>query len=347
MQNSYGTPSLGRPISERNYGIDVARLVSMFLVVLLHNLGHGGILDWTFDSKRDIAYAVIENYSIIAVNVFALISGYLSGGKRVKIRHVLSLWGAAVFWSFTTTIIGLARGDFGPEAVVESLFPVLTHEYWYLNSFLILQLFSPLLSSALKTLEQRRVFASAFALLFCVSFLSPKNGLGVNNGYSALWLITLWLVGASIKMLEQQMRELIGTNRLVLAAIFLPLITTALQYHSAVAGNDDPTRWVNYTNPLVTAYSLVVFLLALRLNVRRPSIQNLLKTLSPLAFGVYLIDQSNWFFDVWLTDRFKGILEASLTRGIPLILIISILMYATFLFLEYMRQQLARHIKAS
>lgn len=319
----------------------------MFLVVLLHNLGHGGILDWTFDSKRDVAYAVIENYSIIAVNVFALISGYLSGGKRVKIRYVVSLWGAAIFWSLATAIIGFVRGDFGPGAVAESLFPVLTHEYWYLNSFLILQLFSPLLSSALKTLEKRHFCVLAFGLLFCVSFLSPKNGLGVNNRYSALWLITLWLVGASIKMIERQLRKLIDTNRLVVAAIFLPLITTALQYHSAVAGNDDPTRWVNYTNPLVTAYSLVVFLLALRLNIKRPSIRNLLKTLSPLAFGVYLIDQSNWFFDIWLTDRFRGVLEAPLVRGIPLILMVSILMYATFLLLEYLRQQLARHIRAN
>lgn len=135
-------------------------------------------------------------------------------------------------------------------------------------------------------------------------------------------------------MIERQLRKLIDTNRLVVAAIFLPLITTALQYHSAVAGNDDPTRWVNYTNPLVTAYSLVVFLLALRLNIKRPSIRNLLKTLSPLAFGVYLIDQSNWFFDIWLTDRFRGVLEAPLVRGIPLILMVSILMYATFLLLE-------------
>lgn len=81
----------------RNYGIDLARLVSMLMVVTLHNLGHGGALDWTLDSRNHIVYAALENYSIIAVNVFALISGYLSCGKQPDYKRSLSLWGDAIF----------------------------------------------------------------------------------------------------------------------------------------------------------------------------------------------------------------------------------------------------------
>ena len=67
---------------QRAYGIDIARLTAMFMVVLLHNLGRGGILDWTLDSVSDLAYLGIENYAIVAVNVFALISGYLNRLKH-------------------------------------------------------------------------------------------------------------------------------------------------------------------------------------------------------------------------------------------------------------------------
>ena len=73
---------------QRAYGIDIARLTAMFMVVLLHNLGRGGILDWTLDSVSDLAYLGIENYAIVAVNVFALISGFLSAGKPLKAGSV-------------------------------------------------------------------------------------------------------------------------------------------------------------------------------------------------------------------------------------------------------------------
>lgn len=45
---------------QRAYGIDIARLTSMFMVVLLHNLGRGGVLDWTLDSIRDLAYLQLK-----------------------------------------------------------------------------------------------------------------------------------------------------------------------------------------------------------------------------------------------------------------------------------------------
>ena len=41
------TQDLNKPIRERNYGIDLLRLVSMFMVVILHVLGAGGILEAT------------------------------------------------------------------------------------------------------------------------------------------------------------------------------------------------------------------------------------------------------------------------------------------------------------
>ena len=37
---------------ERNYGIDLLRIVSMFMVVVLHVVGHGDILDATDEASE-------------------------------------------------------------------------------------------------------------------------------------------------------------------------------------------------------------------------------------------------------------------------------------------------------
>lgn len=114
---------------ERAYGIDIARLTAMFMVVLLHNLGRGGVLDWTIDSIKDLAFLGIENYAIIAVNVFALISGYLSAGKPLKARSIFSIWATACFWSIATALTGYTLGQISKTDLLTSPFPLSNAEY--------------------------------------------------------------------------------------------------------------------------------------------------------------------------------------------------------------------------
>ncbi len=97
-------------MDKRNYGIDVARLACAFMVVLLHNLNQGGMLDWSLSSPRSLAYVTLENYARVAVNIFALISGYLSSGRPMKPGRALDLWSSAFFWSGSMALVGLAGG---------------------------------------------------------------------------------------------------------------------------------------------------------------------------------------------------------------------------------------------
>lgn len=65
-------------MKERESGIEILRMTSMLMVVTLHVLGAGGILDTV--EPLSLNYAVcwfleIANYG--AVNCFGLISGYV------------------------------------------------------------------------------------------------------------------------------------------------------------------------------------------------------------------------------------------------------------------------------
>ena len=71
---------------ERNYGIDLFRIVSMFMVVVLHVLGQGGILDGTIGVAGNYETAwFLETAAYGAVNCYALISGYV--GIRSRYRY--------------------------------------------------------------------------------------------------------------------------------------------------------------------------------------------------------------------------------------------------------------------
>ena len=58
---------------QRNYGIDLLRMFSMLLVVILHTEGHGGVLEAAQGHSVYWAY-LPEAFAYCAVNCYALIS---------------------------------------------------------------------------------------------------------------------------------------------------------------------------------------------------------------------------------------------------------------------------------
>ena len=64
---------------ERNYGIDFLRLLSMFMIVMLHIIDYGGCIS---SASGNVINYLIANIILVAVypcvNCFALISGYVA-----------------------------------------------------------------------------------------------------------------------------------------------------------------------------------------------------------------------------------------------------------------------------
>ena len=323
----------------RQYGIDIARLASMFMVVLLHNLLQGGVLDWTLDSMRDLLYMTLENCSIIAVNIFALISGYLGVGRKVHVRKLSGLWAAAFTWSAGMAIVGLIKGTQIGLWFYRSFFPVLANDYWYFNSFLALQLLVPLLNAGISVVGNAATLLLSLGLLCLSSLLGFPTGLGINNGYSAFWLVVLWLVGAAMRLNWDAVNRYLSTKRLLLGLALIPLLSTYLEW-SYVVGGLDPRQWIEYVSPLVVIQSLCFFVLAARINITNNAVRRVLARASASAFGVYLIDNSYWVYSFWLDARFSWVLEIRPWTGLPMIIGISLGMYFLFLGLETIRRAL-------
>ena len=328
---------------QRLYGIDIARLTAMFMVVVLHNLGRGGVLDWTIDSMRDWVYLALENYAIVAVNVFALISGYLSAGKPLRARSIFSVWSTACFWSVSTALVGFVLGQINENDLLVSPFPISTGEYWYLNSYLLLQLLIPVLNCGIKSFTASQLGIVSGSLLVASALFEST---GLNNGYSTMWLAVLWLTGAAIKLNKSAIDEHLSSKRLALAFFLLPLIVLVHEWNDVHVAQLDPYRWLSYTNPYVVVSSICLFVLATRINVKSQNARQVLKTASPLAFAVYVIDTSSWFYSIWLTGRFSWILNLQAFIGAPLIVFISALFFIAFLLLEFIRRKAINRIGA-
>ncbi len=128
--------------SQRNYGIDLLRLLLMFMVCVLHVQGHGGILEAVpIGSLRHKVFWLIEIASYCAVDSFAIISGYTATNRKHRYEKIVSMWFQALFYSFVLTILlsilgigdGVDKIDFS-----RSIFLVTFGQFWYVTAYFAL-----------------------------------------------------------------------------------------------------------------------------------------------------------------------------------------------------------------
>lgn len=135
-------------MKKRNIGIDILRVVCMYLVVNLHIIGVGGVLmDVPEKTVLYKVYTCIYGLAFSAVNCYALISGYVMSGQSYKnIRkhflRIIPLWVQVVTYSVLFSVVECFLSNLDMNYAIKtigfSLFPALTKKYWYFTAYIIL-----------------------------------------------------------------------------------------------------------------------------------------------------------------------------------------------------------------
>ena len=99
-------------ISKRNYGIDILRLVMMFMICILHCLNQGGILTASiYGTSYYMVFWLLEIICYCAVDGFAFISGYTAKDNfKIDYTKLINMWFQGLFYSFILTIVLMIFG---------------------------------------------------------------------------------------------------------------------------------------------------------------------------------------------------------------------------------------------
>lgn len=86
--------SLQNSKTSRNPSFELLRIISMLMVVTLHFLGHGRVLENVrlFSSNFFVAW-MIESLAYVTVNCFVLISGYFLVNSKFRVKKLFTLYG--------------------------------------------------------------------------------------------------------------------------------------------------------------------------------------------------------------------------------------------------------------
>lgn len=192
--------------AERNYGIDLLRVLSMFYVLVLHVLGNGGVLGAAAEGTAQYMVSwFLEIWAYGAVDIFALISGYVSYTeyeKKTDYSNYIVLWLQVVVYG---VIVSLVFRCFHPEWVTKNdlfqmFFPLSNGLYWYFSAYTGLFFMMPFLNAGLRKCSKRTMQKTVFAILAVFSvWASLIDRFHLAGGYSFAWLVLLYILGAAIK----------------------------------------------------------------------------------------------------------------------------------------------------
>lgn len=329
-------------MTKRNYGIDLLRIVAMFMIVLNHSLLMGGVIGQaTKIGVGSVNYNLSWILDIIcygAVNCYALISGYVGVKAKFRPANLIRLWLQVLFYSVILNIavvivvpgVGLSKSD-----IVQMFLPVSYQRYWYFSAYFVMFLFIPILNYILNNLNKATLQKFILMLIVIFSFAETfifriKAFMSLESGYSVLWLTVLYLIGGYINLYGWRLWQ---RNLLVFSVSVILSFAVLL----LLGGEDNHGRLlINYPAPtiLFMAIALLNYFKDLQLTSNKIK---LVKFFAPLTFGVYLIHIQPMVAKYLLQGSFSFLAIESPWKMVVLVVITSVAIYLVCSIIEWLR----------
>ena len=172
---------------QRNSTIELLRIVSMAMVLMVHFVGATFGLPTRYqllDLQADALWKdALESLSIVGVNCFVLISGYF--GIRATWRKLLdfTLW--CLFASLLVYVCRCVESGRLASGFMGSIMIYSKTDLWFVPAYLALFIISPLLNAGFESLEDRRLLLMLLGLTFLNVYLGWWYGGRINpTGYN-------------------------------------------------------------------------------------------------------------------------------------------------------------------
>ena len=287
-------------MKQRNSAIEMLRILSMMMVLMVHFVGA------TFGlPTREQLYAldsgvlwkdVLESLSIVGVNCFVLISGYY--GIKATRRRLLdfTLW--CLFASLLAYACRCVEAGCLADGLVGALLVYSKTDLWFVPAYLALFLLSPLLNAGLERLDGRRLHLMLLALIFINVYLGWFHKGGINpTGYNVMQMVFLYVIGHCLHRNLPLLQAFPLWGYLCVYLLSTVAIGLALDFA--------------YNNPFVLLSAVALFMVFVKIPAFSSPAVN---WVSVSVFMVYLLHKTPYFW-IKLRNSLIGLYEDYDTFG--------------------------------
>lgn len=286
---------------ERDYGLDLLRILCMLMVVCNHTLSWGGLIENELVPGTANFYLGNAMFALClpAVNCFVMISGYFLCTADFKLKKLISIWGQAIFYSVSIACIVMLLGSqaFSLKELVKFFLVVSLKRYWFVSAYILMYAVMPFLNCAIRAMDWKThllccgTLLGIFSVLHNMMYISDFGG--VNGGYSFLWFCILYIVAAYFRL---HVPKYIRHQKWMLSGYFFSALLICGERFLAYWVTPHILGAVKLTSLFYSYNSIMNVLAAFCLfqffrgvTVRHAFTKKLIAFFAPLTFAVYLI----------------------------------------------------------
>jgi len=286
-----------KPKDLRNSNVELLRVIIMLFVIVLHynnkNNGKAFVYAEALPAQYNVL-TILEMVAICAVNVFVIISGYyMCNSRKADITKVIRLYLDVILLGGIRYLLNctLKTASFSYEQLLRNMIPLC----WYVAVYSGLFLISPYLNRTIRNLTKSQFRTMLLIFLFVFSAwpsalelitaitgmkltsLCPLGTQGSGAGYTIIHFITMYFVGAYLKMHPVKKRKDTWLSALSVYCVCIVLLVLYSKVYWAGA--------LSYCNPLVIIQATALFHLFQSFELK----SKLVNKIGNCSFGVYLL----------------------------------------------------------
>lgn len=332
--------------SERKMGVELLRIVSIFLIICVHLLNASGFKANSKSLLETRLLGFLDTIFATSVNIFVLISGFFSVKGKFKPKKLLNLWLVVVFYEllsfFGNLLIEVSSFNF--IGLIKCFFPLFSNSYWFFSMYFILYLCSPFLNKILSNssfVELLFLVVGIFLLVIFCGVSDLDKNIKLEWGYNLFWFICLYIISGFLRLHTPKLKLIFW--------ILLYLLFTMLNYLSFFSSGIfsilrlGAETCEQYTSFWVLCSSVSMFMIFYNINFKSKFIRKTISLISSTVFSIYLFDvrgiRSYLHFTVLKVQRFYG-----QVNSVFYVLIFAVVIFLIGFIIDLLRQLLAKGI---
>lgn len=327
---------------ERNYGIDLSRIISIIFIINHHILFKGGILfkspNSSFEQKIHLFLNIIY---CSGVNIFGMISGFVGFHSHKYNIYNISI---PLIFKFFKLI----------KKINYFLYPIIFTDYWYFNHYSIMNLYLPIINKGIISMSFKSMKNCIIILFLFFSCIGEAKNYTrrfirndiflLNNGFSHFWLLILYFYGSYLGRFKtnKKNKNYFFYFKFIFLIFFSSYLRNQLIYYKMKKfKNNNIYKNIDFTIPSEVLISISVIILFSNIQFKNKFIIKSISFFSPLTFGVYLIHNHVLIREIIFTKYFFWILKYQKSFKLFLVEILSsLVVFLICSLIDYIRYKL-------
>ena len=273
--------------------------------------------------------------------------------KRIKLKSIIGLWFQVLFYSLLITALCFI---FLPQTrtiknLALAFLPVVGNSWWYISSYFALFFCIPILNAAISQLSKKTYEKFLLVVLVGICIIEciiPIDAFVFEGGYSAIWLIVLYLFGAYIK--KYDLKDKITASKSILGFLVMAVLTFLSKFVIYFATEKILGQakfhdiFVSYISITIVLASIFMFLFCLNIKING-ACQKIIAIFAPTTLGVYLIHVHPLVFRFVIKNAFVSFTNKPVILMVALILISVLAIFVLCAVIDLLRIQLFKLVK--